>query len=274
MSDDVSQSIHFNSQSAQGLDLNRPSFSPIVSTYQTTSHALQTQLSLTSHGLRSQSPSPIRHPRRPRRDPLARRLPPPRPSPTFHRKPHSPTNARQKKKEHFSTDSSHQFEFHISPSLTKKPTTAGSTTRTPAFRDTNPAFDLGLSVGSRHRLILNKYCVVRPQMVLHTIAFEPQDDLLDEGDFDAAWRALALLDPQQQRFMVIFNGGKDAGASVNHKHLQVLPGPVGDGGLGGLLGGGEGGDAAGAWLLKPFCSFLFSSLLRTSYAFHAYMLTS
>ena len=57
-------------------------------------------------------------------------------------------------------------------------------------------------------------------MVLHTIEFEPQDDLLNAQDFDAAWLALKALG---DKYMVIFNGGKDAGASLNHKHMQVVP---------------------------------------------------
>lgn len=76
--------------------------------------------------------------------------------------------------------------------------------------------------GTRHKLILNKFCAVRPQMVLHTVEFESQDELLNESDFQAAWLALNSLG---ENYMVIFNGGKDAGASLNHKHLQVVPRP-------------------------------------------------
>ncbi|KAM0715551.1 hypothetical protein Q7P37_009049 [Cladosporium fusiforme] len=122
------------------------------------------------------------------------------------------------------------FEFHVAHSLNKKPVTAGSKKRTPAFMDKNEDFDL-CSLGPRHKLILNKYCVVRPQMVLHTVEFESQDELLSVDDFHAAWLALSSMG---DRYMVIFNGGKDAGASLNHKHLQVLPRPS-SAGLGTLL---------------------------------------
>ena len=100
--------------------------------------------------------------------------------------------------------------------------------------DTNKDFDLGI-FGTRHKLILNKYCVVRPQLVLHTIDFESQDEILNVDDFNAAWLALTSLG---DKYMVIFNGGKDAGASLNHKHLQVLPRP-GKGGLETLLSDSE-----------------------------------
>ena len=74
-------------------------------------------------------------------------------------------------------------------------------------------------------------------MVLHTVDFESQDELLNPGDFDAAWSALGALG---RGYLVIFNGGKDAGASLNHKHLQVVP-RAERGGLEGLLGADEGG---------------------------------
>lgn len=91
--------------------------------------------------------------------------------------------------------------------------------------DDNQDFSLGI-FGPRHKLILNKYCVTRPQMVLHTVEFESQDELLNADDFHAAWLALTSMG---DKYMVIFNGGKDAGASMNHKHLQVLPRPEGAG---------------------------------------------
>jgi ATP adenylyltransferase len=125
--------------------------------------------------------------------------------------------------------------------LTKKPRTAGSKKRTPAFTDDSEDFKLG-SFGLRHKLILNKYCAVRPQLVLHTVEFEPQDELLNDHDFHAAWLALTALGVQ---YTVIFNGGKDAGASLNHKHMQLIP-RSGHAGLESLLKS-SGDDTKGAW---------------------------
>ena len=48
-----------------------------------------------------------------------------------------------------------------------------------------------------------------------------QDTLLDRGDFDALWRCLAEGDA-----LGFYNGGKIAGASQPHKHLQVVPLPL------------------------------------------------
>lgn len=88
-----------------------------------------------------------------------------------------------------------------------------------AFVDSNPDFDLGV-IGSKHKLILNKYCVVRPQLVLHTIDFEPQSNSLDAADFGAMWKVLCELGSDH---FAIFNCGAEAGASVGHKHMQILP---------------------------------------------------
>jgi len=89
---------------------------------------------------------------------------------------------------------------------------------------------------------------VRPQLVLHTVDFESQDEILNEGDFEAAWQALTELGGA--RYMVIFNGGKDAGASLNHKHLQVVPRPE-RAGLEVLLEAG--GDCEGKFVRSFLC---------------------
>ena len=113
--------------------------------------------------------------------------------------------------------------------------------------DDNQDFSLGI-FGPRHKLILNKYCVTRPQMVLHTVEFESQDELLNADDFHAAWLALTSMG---DKYMVIFNGGKDAGASMNHKHLQVLPRPEGAG-LESLLKGSSQDDISTSRLQLSF----------------------
>lgn len=68
--------------------------------------------------------------------------------------------------------------------------------------------------------MLNKYCTVRPQFVLHTAEYESQADGLTREDMIAATEALQAMG---NGYLVIFNGGKDAGASVAHKHLQIVP---------------------------------------------------
>ncbi|KAJ4359504.1 uncharacterized protein N0V89_000059 [Didymosphaeria variabile] len=116
-----------------------------------------------------------------------------------------------------------KFQFRIASSLAKKPQTATRHQRkvSNAFADDNPDFSLGL-IGPTHKLILNKFCVVRPQFVLHTVEFEPQQTPLSLADLGALWSVLGSL---QSEHLAIFNCGADAGASVGHKHMQVLPHP-------------------------------------------------
>lgn len=74
--------------------------------------------------------------------------------------------------------------------------------------------------GDSHKLIVNKYCVYRPMLILHTSLFAPQTDDLDEGDITAAWEIMHKLSPPQ---MIIYNCGVEAGSSQGHKHLQIFP---------------------------------------------------
>jgi len=79
-------------------------------------------------------------------------------------------------------------------------------------------------VSDTHFAVLNKFNVVDQHVLLVTRAFEEQESLLTHEDFDAAWRCLAAADA-----LVFYNAGPDAGASQRHKHLQVVPVPLGDG---------------------------------------------
>ncbi|CAI6335479.1 unnamed protein product [Periconia digitata] len=115
------------------------------------------------------------------------------------------------------------FEFRVAASLAKKPRTAHQKKVVNAFADDNPDFSLGL-IGPNHKLILNKFCVVRPQFVLHTVEFVPQQRALDSADLGSLWHVLQSL---QSEHIAIFNCGVDAGASVGHKHMQILPHPGG-----------------------------------------------
>ncbi|WP_016951172.1 phosphorylase [Anabaena sp. PCC 7108] len=66
--------------------------------------------------------------------------------------------------------------------------------------------------------ILNKFNVVDYHLLIITRAFEEQESLLTLEDFAAMWAILADFDG-----LVFYNGGKLAGASQRHKHLQVVP---------------------------------------------------
>ena len=74
--------------------------------------------------------------------------------------------------------------------------------------------------GQSHKLILNKYCVYRPMLILHTTLFVPQTDDLDFADLAAAWAVLRRMKTPQ---MIIYNCGVESGSSQGHKHVQIFP---------------------------------------------------
>ena len=73
-------------------------------------------------------------------------------------------------------------------------------------------------ISPTHVCILNKFNVVDYHFLIITRAFEPQESLLTLEDFTAMWACLAEFDG-----LVFYNGGKLAGASQPHKHLQIVP---------------------------------------------------
>jgi len=75
-----------------------------------------------------------------------------------------------------------------------------------------------------HRAVLNRFPVLAHHLLIVTRAPEPQGRPLDRADFDATARCLAEVDG-----LVFYNSGPEAGASQPHRHLQLLPFPVGNG---------------------------------------------
>ncbi len=80
-----------------------------------------------------------------------------------------------------------------------------------AFADEDPDFSLG-AAGPRHSLILNKYCVMRPQFILHTNEFERRSDPVSLADMAATWSVLGRLGASG--YMAIYNCGVEAGSSL------------------------------------------------------------
>jgi ATP adenylyltransferase len=73
-------------------------------------------------------------------------------------------------------------------------------------------------ISETHVCILNKFNVVDYHLLIITRAFKEQESLLTLEDFTAMWACLAEFDG-----LVFYNGGKIAGASQRHKHLQIVP---------------------------------------------------
>lgn len=72
-----------------------------------------------------------------------------------------------------------------------------------------------------HHVVLNKFSVLPGHSLILTKAFAEQLSPLDVADFEATASVL-----QAQASLVFFNGGREAGASQRHKHLQFLPLPM------------------------------------------------
>jgi ATP adenylyltransferase len=75
-----------------------------------------------------------------------------------------------------------------------------------------------------HLCLLNKWSVVDRHVLLVTRAFEDQEDPLGAADFAALFACLRETDG-----LGFHNAGEAAGASQRHKHLQLVPLPLGPG---------------------------------------------
>ncbi len=88
-----------------------------------------------------------------------------------------------------------------------------------------------------HLALLNKFNVIDRHLLLVTRCFEDQEALLTCADFQALWVCMAEFDS-----LGFYNAGPAAGASQRHKHLQLIPLPLVQGGpqvpLAPLLAGG------------------------------------
>jgi len=75
-----------------------------------------------------------------------------------------------------------------------------------------------------HVCLLNKFNVVDRHVLLVTRAFEDQEEPLGPADFAALWACL-----EETGGLGFYNAGEVAGASQRHKHLQIVPLPLGPG---------------------------------------------
>jgi ATP adenylyltransferase len=77
-----------------------------------------------------------------------------------------------------------------------------------------------------HIAVLNKFNVVEHHLLIVTRGFEDQDTLLTLQDFEALWLCMGEFNS-----LGFYNGGREAGASQKHKHLQLVPLPLASEGL-------------------------------------------
>ncbi|MDO5653159.1 MAG: phosphorylase [Brachymonas sp.] len=86
------------------------------------------------------------------------------------------------------------------------------------FLHPEPALTVG-ALGDTHVAILNKFPLSQQHLVLATKVFEDQLMPINQADFMALARVMT-----EAGGMGLYNGGKVAGASQRHKHLQWIPG--------------------------------------------------
>jgi len=79
-------------------------------------------------------------------------------------------------------------------------------------------------VSASHLAVLNRFPVIPHHLLLVTRELEDQELPLCAADFDALARCLAEVDG-----LGFYNSHPEAGASQRHRHLQLVPFPLGEG---------------------------------------------
>ncbi|KAI9733148.1 MAG: hypothetical protein M1834_003695 [Cirrosporium novae-zelandiae] len=132
-----------------------------------------------------------------------------------------------------------KIEFRISSSLTGKPQ-AEEELKLPTSNNENgvqrpecfgPGSDIANchpdilidTVNNTHLLVINKFCVFRPQLLmLSSDSYRRQSEPLSQEDFEAAWTTLSAMEFPNY---MLYNCNSLAGASRHHKHMQIIPMP-------------------------------------------------
>ncbi|KKY13780.1 hypothetical protein UCDDS831_g08726 [Diplodia seriata] len=129
-------------------------------------------------------------------------------------------------------DGGFPFQFRICPALARKPQLQDAPDDNKPARTFGPGSDLEFAddklllgtINETHHLVLNKFCVFRPQYVLLTAdSFRRQDEPLSLADFDAV---LAAWNRLSGSHYALYNCMEAAGSSRVHKHLQLFTHPA------------------------------------------------
>lgn len=89
------------------------------------------------------------------------------------------------------------------------------------FLDYDPELFVA-EISGTHVVLLNKFNVLERHLLIVTRRFKDQETLLEHDDFAALAACMTGFDS-----LGFYNGGKQAGASQPHKHLQLVPLPLG-----------------------------------------------
>ena len=110
------------------------------------------------------------------------------------------------------------FDYLVLENLGKKNSSSSKKSTNPFL----PPFEEGLYVcdlGDDHRLLFNKFAVVKMHMLVVTKDFQSQNDLLNKKDLQAACKVTKAIGG-----FAFFNGGVESGSSHPHNHLLGIPG--------------------------------------------------
>jgi ATP adenylyltransferase len=116
----------------------------------------------------------------------------------------------------FVEDAGVEFVLRVATKFPKAETAAPN-----PFASPEPALVVRDRLTPTHRVLLNKFSVLREHLLVVTREFEDQEQPLGERDFEAL--AICMEDAEVLAF---YNGGTEAGASQRHKHLQVVTLPL------------------------------------------------
>jgi sulfate adenylyltransferase (ADP) / ATP adenylyltransferase len=114
------------------------------------------------------------------------------------------------------------FAIQYASTLREKHARDGEASESP-FLPPDPDLTVA-EISPTHLAVLNRYPVIHHHLLVVTKEYEDQSLPLGAGDFDALARCLAEIDG-----LGFYNAGSEAGASQDHRHLQVVPFPVGPG---------------------------------------------
>ncbi|MCG8668423.1 MAG: hypothetical protein MI867_03350 [Pseudomonadales bacterium] len=112
------------------------------------------------------------------------------------------------------------FTIRVVENLARKERNAAANPANPFLPYDEDLFVADIS--DTHLCLLNKFNVVDDHLLFVTKQFESQQSLLTSEDFEALWFGLKAMNG-----LVFFNSCETAGASQKHKHLQMIPCPIG-----------------------------------------------
>ncbi|TMA36345.1 MAG: phosphorylase [Deltaproteobacteria bacterium] len=89
------------------------------------------------------------------------------------------------------------------------------------FLPADPELVVG-TIGEAHLCVLNKFPVIEHHALIVTRDYQDQEAPLERSDFEALWSCL------REGGLAFYNAGAAAGASERHRHLQLVPTPIGE----------------------------------------------